>query len=167
MKLYMKQKVFSWTEKFTVKDESGNDKYYVAGQFFSWGKKLHVTDLNGKEVAFISQKVFSFLPRYFVLIDGEQVAEIVKEFTFFVPKYSVRGLGWTIEGNLMAHDYTINKDGAPIVTIHKEWISWGDSYSLDIANPSDEIVALGVVLAIDCVLAQQHASSTSSGYQHH
>ena len=43
MKLYIKQKVFSWVDRFTVFDETGADKYYVEGEFFSWGKKLHVT----------------------------------------------------------------------------------------------------------------------------
>jgi hypothetical protein len=30
-------------------------------------------------------------------------------------------------------------------------MTWGDSYELDILNPEDEIVALAVVLTIDCV----------------
>ena len=53
MKLYIKEKVFSWGDKFTVKDENGNDKYLVQGEVFSWGKKLHVYDSVGREVAFI------------------------------------------------------------------------------------------------------------------
>ena len=32
MKLYIKEKVFSWGDKFTVKDELGNDKYVVEGE---------------------------------------------------------------------------------------------------------------------------------------
>jgi len=28
MKLYIKQKVFTWGDKFTVKDINGNDRYY-------------------------------------------------------------------------------------------------------------------------------------------
>ena len=73
MRLCIKQKVFSWTDKFTVKDDQGQDKYYVEGEFLSWGKKLHVYDMNGSEVAFIKQKVWSFLPRYFVFINDMQV----------------------------------------------------------------------------------------------
>lgn len=49
MKLYIKEKVFSWGYKFTVKDELGNDKYVVEGEVFSWGKKLHVYDMSGYE----------------------------------------------------------------------------------------------------------------------
>lgn len=45
MKLYIKEKVFSWSDKFFVKDDSGRDKYAVEGEVFSWGKKLHVCDM--------------------------------------------------------------------------------------------------------------------------
>ncbi|MBR4026505.1 MAG: LURP-one-related family protein [Lachnospiraceae bacterium] len=151
MKLYIKEKVFSWNDKFTIKDEYGQDKYYVEGELFSFGKKLHVYDMVGREVAFIQQKVFSFLPKYFVFVNGTQVAEIVKEFTFLFPKYSIEGLGWSIEGRFMEHDYEIKKNGYTIVTIHKEWVTWGDCYELNIQDSQDEIIALAVVLAIDCV----------------
>ena len=161
MKLYLKQKVFSWSDRFTVKDSYGADRYYVEGELFSWGKKLHVYDMAGNEVAFIQQKVFSFLPRYFVYVNGEEIAEIVKEFTFLFPRYSIEGLGWDIEGSFMAHDYEITQDGRPIVTITKEWMTWGDSYELDITDSRDEIVALAVVLTIDAVTESKSGVSVS------
>ena len=161
MKIYIKQKVFTLGDKFTVKDINGNDRYYVEGEVFSWGKKLHVYDMNGNEAAFIQQKVFSFLPRYFVYVGDEQVAEIVKEFSFLFPRYSIEGLGWDIEGRFMAHDYEITQNGRPIVTISKEWMTWGDSYELDIADSKDEIVALAVVLTIDAVMASNSGVSVS------
>jgi len=161
MKLYIKEKVFSWGDKFTVKDEYGNDKYLVQGEVFSWGKKLHVYDSVGREVAFIKQEVWSFLPRYYVFCGEEQIAEIKKEFSFLFPRYSIQGLGWEIEGKLMAHDYEIIKNGQLIVSISKEWMTWGDSYELDIADPKDEIVALAVVLTIDAVMASNSGVSVS------
>lgn len=153
MKLYIKQKVFSWTDRFSVRDEYGQERYFVEGEFFSLGKKLHIYDTAGSEVAMISQKFWSFLPRYFVSVGGSEIAEIVKEFTFFIPKYEINGLNWTVTGSFSAHDYEITKDDQKIVSISKEWMTWGDSYQLDISNPADEIAALAVVLAIDCVLA--------------
>ena len=159
MKLYIKEKVFSWTDRFTVRDEQGNDKYYVEGEFFSWGKKLHVYDLHDREVAFIKQEVWSFMPRYYVLVGHRQVAENRKEFTFFFPKYSIDGLGWEIDGSFWEHEYEITQNGRPIVTISKEWMTWGDSYELDISNSADEIIALAVVLTIDCVNEAQRSSN--------
>ena len=162
MKLYIKQKVFSWGDKFTVKNAHGEDKYYVEGEIFSWGKKLHVYDLNYREVAFIKQEVWSFLPRYYVYVGDREVAQIVKEFTFLFPKYRIDGLGWEIDGGFWNHDYEITRNGIPIVAIHKEWMTWGDCYEMDIADGADEIIALAVVMTIDCVLAAQaHASSNN------
>ena len=161
MKLYIKEKVFSWGDKFTVKDEYGCDKYFVQGEVLSWGKKLHVYNTMGNEVAFIKQEVWSFLPRYYVFCNGVQVAEIKKEFSFIFPKYSVAGLGWEIEGKFMAHDYDIKKGNQTIVSISKEWMTWGDSYELDITNPEDEIVALSVVLTIDCVTESNSGASVT------
>lgn len=150
MKLYIRQKVFSWKDKFTVKDQYGQDKYMVEGEFFSLGKKLHIYDMAGNEVAFIQQKILSFLPRYFVYAGDTQVAEIVKKFTFLRPKYEVLGLGWQVEGDFFAHNYVITDGNAMVVEINKEWMTWGDCYELDIAPNANEIIALATVLAIDC-----------------
>ena len=162
MKLYIKEKVFTWGDQFTVKDEDGNDQYVVEGEVFSWGKKLHVHDMTGREAAFIKQELWSFLPRYCIFCGDRQVAEIRKEFTFFYPKYSMDGLGWEINGSFMAHDYEITQYGRTIASISKEWMAWGDSYALDIANPYDALISLAVVLTIDCVMESSSAAASSS-----
>ncbi len=162
MKLYVRQKVFSWGDKFTVKDASGADRYRVEGEIFSFGKKLHVYDMQGREVALIKQELWSWLPKYYVFCNQRQIAEIRKEFTFFLPKYSIDGMGWEINGDYMAHDYQITKNGQRIVYISKAWLSWGDAYELNITDPRDELTALSVVLAIDCVLASQSSSVSIS-----
>lgn len=151
MRLYMKEKVFSWNEQFTVKDENGWDKYFVEGELFSWGKKLHLLNAHGQELAFIQQKLWTLMPRFTVSVAGREIAEIRKEFTLFFQRYVIDGLGWEIEGSVWAHDYEIRKNGRPIVIITKEWFTWGDSYVLDILDPADELIALAVVLTIDCV----------------
>lgn len=158
MKLYIKEKVFTWGDKFTVKDKFGKDKYIVEGEILSLGKKLHVYDMAGTEVAFIKLELLRFLPAYSVFCGDRQVAEIKKEFSFLFPRYSIEGLGWEIEGRFMAHEYAITKNGHSIVTINKEWMTWEDSYELNIVDPADEIVALAVVLTIDCVVESQNNS---------
>lgn len=45
MKLYIKQKIFSRNDKFSVYDANGEERYFVEGEFFSWGKKLRVVYL--------------------------------------------------------------------------------------------------------------------------
>ena len=156
MNLYIKERVFTWGDKFDVCDQNGTPKYYVKGEVFSWGKKLHVYDRFDREVAFIKQEVFTWMPTYKVYVNQNEVAQIRREFSFFRPRYSVNGLGWDVEGSFLEHSYQITKNGRHIVSIDKEWMTWGDTYQLSIADDADEIVALAVVLTIDCVVEQQN-----------
>ena len=128
-------------------------KYTCEGEVFTLGKKLHVYDTIGDEVAYIEQQLFQFLPSFTVYVRGEAVAEIVKEFTFFIPKYYVRGLDWSVDGEIFAHDYSINRDGEKIAELYKEWLTFGDCYCMDINDDYDEVLALSVCLAIDAVIS--------------
>ena len=156
MKLYIKERIFTIGDQFSVLDHMGNEKYFVEGEIFTWGKKLHVKNRFGEEVAFIKQELFTFLPCYRVYVGGREIAQVRKEFTFFLPRYTVDGPGWDVSGHFLEHDYEITKNGRPIVTIQKEWMTWGDSYELDIADPADELAALAVVITIDCVVESQN-----------
>lgn len=157
MKLYIKQKVFSWKDRFFVKDEAGQDKYYVEGEFFSFGKKLHVQDMDGQEVAYIEQQVMHLMPHYNIYIGGQLAAEIVQKFTWFKPTYLINGPEWTAQGSFWEHEYAVtDRDGNAVVDISKELMSWGDSYELDVAEAKNELLALAVVLTIDCVKASQN-----------
>ena len=162
MRLYMKQKVFSMKDRFTIKNEAGEDVYTVEGKFISLGKKLHILDPNGEEVAFVKQELLTFLPKFTVLQHDEPVAQIQKKMSFLKPKYIVTGLDWTIEGDVFGHDYTVFAGEQAIVSIHKKWMSWGDTFELDVAEDADPTLTVAVVLAIDAVLDAQNAAAAAS-----
>ena len=156
MKLYIKEHIFTFGDQFSVLDEQGNEKYFVEGEIFTWGKKLHVYDRHRREVAFIKQELFTFMPCYHVYVGDRDIAQVRKELSFFRPRYYVDGLNWDVEGDFFAHEYRVTKNGRDIVSIDKEWMTWGDSYELNIADGADEIVALAVVITIDCVVESQN-----------
>jgi uncharacterized protein YxjI len=58
----MKQKLFSWGNDFTIKDESGQYRFFVDGKAFSLGNQLSFQDMAGNELAFIRQKLLSWGP---------------------------------------------------------------------------------------------------------
>lgn len=152
MKLYIKQKVFSFRDRFTVKDEYGEDKYCVEGEILSLGKKLRIYDMGGNELAFVRERLLAFMPKFTIEINGREIAEIVKKFTFLRPKYYVNGLGWDVEGDFFSHNYDITDGNKTIVSIHKQFMAWGDTFEIDVQKDNDEIIALAVVLAIDAVM---------------
>ena len=158
MKLYIKQKVFTIKDKFTVKDEAGNDKYFVEGKLLSLGKKFYIYNMEKEEVAYIEQKLMNLLPKFFVYVGGEKIAEIHKKFSFLKPKYEIVGKNWVTNGDLWAHEYSITDmdSGNQIASMHKEWMTWGDSYMLDIVDEKHEISIMALILAIDAVMATKN-----------
>jgi len=152
MKLFMKQKIFSFKDKFFVYDEWGKEKYSVEGELISLGKRLHVRDARGEELAFIKQRILSFSPRYKIFVGGNEVAEVLKHFTLFKPHYSVLGTNWEVRGDFFDHEYAVYDNDLPVATVKKEWLSWADTYSIEIAPYADELTALCVVLVIDAAL---------------
>lgn len=158
MKLYIKQQVFSFGDKFDIYDGEGVVKYRCEGEVFSLGKKLHLYDEIGDEVAYIEQRLFSFLPTYTICVGGVEVGAVVREFSFLKPRYYVEGLDWNVEGEFMAHDYIVSRGNEQIVSIQKEWFTFGDAYMMDINNDYEEVLAVSVCLAIDaCIEASNNS----------
>ncbi|HHT21371.1 MAG TPA: hypothetical protein GXZ74_08035 [Tissierellia bacterium] len=152
MKLYIKQKVFSFADRFSVYDASGNPKYWAEGALFTWAKRLHVSDEAGEEVITIKQEIWNWLPTYAVYYKGRQFA-IIRGKLSLKPRFEIEGPGWLVEGNLLGLDYTISSGEELIASIQKSWMSWGDSYEVEIYNEIDEIPVLAVVLGIDAANA--------------
>ena len=155
MKLYLKQRYFSWNDRFTVYDENGNDKYYVEGEFFSFGKKLHIYDLTGNEVAFIRQEVFSRLPKYYINIGGCEVATVKKHFTLFKHEFSVEGFNWSVSGDFFNHEYVMLDGEKNVASVYREWFTFGDAYVIDVGAGVKDLPALVVALVIDAVISAE------------
>ena len=149
MRLMIKQRVFSWGEKFDIYDEAGNVKYFVKGDIFSFGHQLHVFDMYNREIGSVHEVVFSFPKRFEIVMDGALRGDITKQFTLFHQEYDVDFNGWYVEGDFMHWNYEVYAGGRPIVHINKEFLTWGDTYTIDFENPEDELMGLMLVLAID------------------
>lgn len=159
MKLFIKQKVFSFKDRFNVYDERGEIKYTAEGEIFTLGKKLHIKDMNGREVIFIRQRLLTFLPKYEIsVLDGEPV-EIVKNFTLLKHAYAIPSWNISIKGDFFAHEYEVIRNGEEIAHLSKEWFTWGDTYAINIADPRDELVALASILVVDCCMEVQRNAS--------
>ena len=152
MKLLIKQTVFSFGSKFNIFDENGEIKYVAVGEVFTFGRKLHVMDTDGNEVIYIEQKLLTFRPKYEINIVGNAPVEIVKEFTLFTHEYSIPDWNVKINGDFLAHEYTVTMNGYDIASMSKEWLTWGDTYIIDIPDPGNELLALASILVVDCCM---------------
>ncbi len=162
MKLYIRQKMFTLKDRFTVKDQDQQDIFTVEGKFLSIGKKLTVFDPSGAQVIYLEQKVFSFLPKVDVYFDGQLVFTIKKKLTFLRQSYVLEGDTWTVEGDFWAHQYQVLDGPDVIARISKAFISWGDYYEVDIKSDQDVRKVLAIVLAIDIAMAAAQKTTSNA-----
>mgnify|MGYP001146444011 CR=1 FL=1 len=149
MRLLIKQRVFSWSDTYDVYDEDGNAKYFVKAEFLSLGHRLHVYDQMDREVGLIKEMLLTFLLVFESEVNGVQQGMIEQRFSLFKPKYEVDFNGWRVEGDFLGWDYDVYSGCSAVIHITKEWLHWGDTYVIDIPNPSDELMGLLLVIAID------------------
>lgn len=154
MRFLVKQKVFSFGDNFVIKDDRDNHRFIVKGKVFALGDKLRIYDLEGQELFYIEQKLLRLLPEYTIYKSGQAVATVKKDFTFFRPRFSIWSIygNYTIQGNLLGMDFSINKDGKTVAQVSKRWLSFGDTYSVDISDDEDYAFILTLVIVIDQVL---------------
>jgi uncharacterized protein YxjI len=150
----LRQKMFSIGDKFTIKNEAGEDVFFVNGKIFSLGHKLSFQDAQGQELAFIQQKMLAFMPKYEITREGMDPVELKKNFTFFQDAFavSVPGAGeWTIQGNFTDYEYTFSRDEQTIAQASKQWFAMTDTYGVDIADGEDDVLILACVVAVDLI----------------
>lgn len=149
----MKQKLFSWGDDFTIRNEAGEDVFFVDGKAFSFGDKLSLQDLQGNELAFIEQKLFNWGPTYEVHRGGKVAAVVKKQlFSLIHHRFTVDVPGpddLEATGNFTDHEYTFRRGERTVATVSKKWFSWSDTYGVDVADGEDDILILASTVVVD------------------
>lgn len=148
MRLYFKQRFFSWFDSYDIYNEDGSTAFTVEGKL-AWGHCLHILDAAGRHIATVKERVLTFLPKFEMYVGDTYIGCIQKEFTFFKPRFNIDCKGWEVEGSFMEWDYTIRSGGRTVATVSKELFHWTDTYIIDVSDPADALCALMLVLAID------------------
>lgn len=151
MRLFVKQRFFSFLDSFDVYDESKNVVFHVKGKL-NFGHYLEVLDNKNIVVGHIEQELFHLLhPTFNIYIGNRYVGNIRKKFTLFTNEYDIQYNGYSVIGNFFELDYSIyDQYGQLKATVSKELLHFKDYYCLDIKNDNDVIDVLMFTLAIDC-----------------
>ena len=151
----MKQKLFSWGDDFAIKNETGEDVFFVDGKAFSIGNKLSFQDMQKNELAFIRQKLLSWGPTYEITRNGELAAVVKKHlFTFLRCKFTVDVPGpddLEAQGDFLDMEYTFTRAEHVVAEVSKRWFSFADTYGVDIREGEDDVLILASTVVIDMV----------------
>lgn len=158
MKLYIKQRVFSIGDKYNIYNEEEQLIYHVKSQLISFGAKLFLMDEREQEQYFIKQRITFFLKEYEIYNGNQLCASVQQRLGFLKSKLTINSMygDFEISGDLWGLDYEIQKDGVYFGAVRKAFLSWGDSYELDISEEADPAFFAAVVIAIDNCLHNEN-----------
>jgi uncharacterized protein YxjI len=158
----IRERLFRLGEDSDITDEAGQPVLHVDGKVLSLHNRLVLRDPDGREVGQVHRKLASIRPSYEIIIGGEHVAEVRKHmFTPFGERFTidVHGAGeMEIDGDLLSHEFTIQRDGQTVAAISKRWLAMTATYAVDVAPGEDDVLILASVLALDLAMdaEQQH-----------
>ena len=147
-------------EDSDITDETGQSVLHVDGKVLSLHNRLILQDPAGREVGQVHRKLAALRPTYEITIGGKDVAEVRKHlFTPFYERFTIDVPGPSdleINGDLLDHEFTIERDGQTVATISKRWLSMTASYAVDVAPGEDDVLILASVLALDLAIDAEH-----------
>lgn len=153
MRYVMRQKLLAFGDDFTIKDETGADRYFVDGKAFSIGDKLSFQDMAGNELARIEQKVLSLTKTYRIYRNDRPIATVKKKpFTLFRDAFELEDAvpgDLDAQGDFIDREYVFTRDGRTVATVSKKFFSWSDTYGVDIAEGEDDVLILATTVVID------------------
>ena len=155
----IRERFFSIGDDFDVMDEHGNKVLHVDGKVFSVRNKLIIEDLAGTELASVHRHLVALRPTYEIRVGGEKAAEIRKKlFTPFHDRFTIDVPGpndLEMRGNLLEHEYTIERGGVEVAAVSKRWLTIRDTYAVQIAAGEEPLLIIGSVLALDLAMARE------------
>jgi len=156
----IRERLFRLGEDSDIIDEAGRPVLHVDGKVLSLHHRLILRDPAGREAGQVHRKLAALRPAYEITLGGKNVAEVSKHlFTPFGERFTidVHGAGdMEINGNLLSHEFTMDRDGQTVATISRRWLSMTAGYAVDVAPGEDDLLILASVLALDLAIDAEH-----------
>jgi uncharacterized protein YxjI len=155
MRYHLRQRAWSLTEAFVIRDDAGNPVFEVRGKFFHIGDDLVMFDrYTGQELVRIKQRILSLLPRYDIYRNGQHWAGVHEQFRLFGERFKVEGengMVFHVDGDIWRWNFRVtDNNGNVLGYIGRQFSIFRDSYAIDVAPGVDApfIIALTIVIEL-------------------
>ena len=152
----IRERFFTIGDDFDVLDENGAKVFHVDGKVLSVRNKVVIEDPSGNEVATVHRHLVALRATYEIRIGGEKAAEVRKKlFTPFREKFTIDVPGpddLEMKGDLLDHEYVIERDGREVAAVSKRWLTLRDTYAVQVTAGEDVLLIIASVLALDLAL---------------
>jgi len=149
----MREKLFSIGDDFWIETEQGERAFKVNGKALRLRDTFVLEAPSGQELFKIQEKKLHIRDTMKIERDGDTVATIKKALiTPLRDRFAIEledGAELSAKGNIVDHEYEIERDGNKIAEISKHWFRIRDTYGIEIAAGENDALILAAAVCID------------------
>jgi uncharacterized protein YxjI len=151
MKYIIRQKLISLNDRYVVQDENENEKYSIRRQVISLFRRYLIINTEGNVKSQITKKILTILPRFDIALDDGTKAVVKKKFKLFGHSYDIitQSGKYTMNGDYFGHEFEILKDEQVVAKVSKKWISWSDTYGVEVNDNQNDLLLLSIIITLD------------------
>jgi uncharacterized protein YxjI len=152
-KYRMHEKMFSIGDDYWIENDAGERVFKVNGEALRIRDTFIIEDPAGTELFKVQEKKLHIRDTMDIEVDGRTVARVKKALiTPLRERFSIDvegGEDLEAKGNIVDHEYKIERDGKKIAEVSKRWFRIRDTYGIEIAPEQDDALILAVTVCID------------------
>jgi uncharacterized protein YxjI len=149
----MREKLFSVGDDFWIETESGERAFKVNGKALRIRSTFVLESPSGEELVKIQEKKLRIRDTMEIERHGETVATIKKALiTPLRDRFGIEledGGELSAKGNIVDHEYEIERDGHKVAEVSKRWFRVRDTYGIEIAAGENDALILAATVCID------------------
>jgi uncharacterized protein YxjI len=149
----MREKLFSIGDDFWIENENGDRVFKVDGKALRVRDTLVLEDTSGAELFTVQEKKLHIRDTMDIERGGQTVARVKKALiTPLRERFSIDvedGEDMEAKGNIVDHEYKIERGGDKVAEVSKRWFRIRDTYGIEIGAGQDEALILAVTVCID------------------
>ena len=149
----MRQKLLSVGDDYWIEDESGTRVFKVDGKALRLRDTFILRDAGDQEVAKIQERELRVRDTMEIERDAGS-ATVRKALVGLRDRFKIDvdgGPDMTAHGNLVDHEYEIERDGDTVATVSKRWFRFRDTYGVEIKPGEDDVLILAITVCIDAM----------------
>jgi uncharacterized protein YxjI len=172
MRYHVKERAWSLTGDFDVRDEGGNPVFEVRGKFLSIGDNLTLFDRSsGQKLVHIKQRVLSLLPKYNLYNGNEEHwGSVSQRFALFGERFRVignNGAALSIKGDVWNWRFSIrDESGNQLGEVSRQFSLFRDSYAVDVAPGVDASFIVALVVILERVKEKRRRAAEAGALSH-
>jgi uncharacterized protein YxjI len=152
-KYRMREKLFAVGDDFWIEDEAGERAFKVDGKALRIRDTLVLEDPSGTELFTVQEKKLRVRDTMEIERNGQTAATIKKALvTPLRDRFLIEvegGEDMEAKGNVVDHEYKIERGGDRVAEVSKRWFRVRDTYGIEIAPGQEEALILAVTVCID------------------